>query len=83
MAIVIAQHRGIEGSFRDYIGAEQAVMAIELIIIDRGKKEQLQSQLQSQRQRQIDELYKQVENDEVFQAAQFIQTLKKLKKVLN
>lgn len=79
MAIVIAQHRGIEGSFRDYIGAEQAVMAIELIIIDRGKKEQLQSQ----RQRQIDELYKQVENDEVFQAAQFIQTLKKLKKVLN
>lgn len=66
---------GIKGIFRDYIGAEQAVMAIELIIIDMDKKAQSRGQ--------IDDLYKQVENDESFQTARFIHALKKLKIVLN
>lgn len=66
---------GIEGAFRDYIGAEQAVMAIELIIIDINKNEQSR--------RQIDDLYKQVENDETYQPIRFVDTLQKLKAALN
>lgn len=66
---------GVAGMFRDYIGVEQAVMAIELIIIDINKKDQTK--------RQINELYKQVENDESYQPTRFVDTLKKLKIVLN
>jgi hypothetical protein len=66
---------GIEGAFRDYIGAEQAIMAIELIIIDLDKKKQFR--------RQIDDLYKQVENDETYQPTRFVDTLKKLKAALD
>lgn len=66
---------GIEGAFRDYIGAEQAVMAIEMLIIDMGKK--------AQTQRPIDDLFKQVENDETYQPIRFVGTLKKLKMALN
>ncbi len=66
---------GIEGVFRDYIGAEQAVMAIELIIIDLNKK--------AQSRHQIDDMYKQVENDETYQPARFVDILKKLEAALN
>lgn len=66
---------GIKGNFRDYIGAEQAVMAIELIIIDLDKK--------NQSRQQLDELYKLVKNDETYQPIQFMRALRKLKAVLN
>jgi hypothetical protein len=66
---------GIEGEFRDYIGAEQAVMAIELIIIDMDKK--------AQSRQQLDDLYKLVKNDETYQPVKFMDALKKLKAALN
>ncbi|MEE9424650.1 MAG: multiheme c-type cytochrome [Methylococcales bacterium] len=66
---------GIEGEFRDYIGAEQAVMAIELIIIDMDKK--------AQSREQLDDLYKLVKNDETYQPVKFMDALKKLKAVFN
>jgi hypothetical protein len=66
---------GIKGEFRDYIGAEQAVMAIELIIIDLDKK--------IQSRQQLDDLYKLVKNDETYQPVKFMSALKKLKAALN
>jgi hypothetical protein len=66
---------GIEGEFRDYIGAEQAVMAIELIIIDMDKK--------AQSRQQLDDLYKLVKNDETYQPVKFMGALRKLKAVFN
>ncbi|HFD11758.1 MAG TPA: hypothetical protein ENJ32_04735 [Crenotrichaceae bacterium] len=65
---------GINGAFRDYIGSEQLVMAIELIIIDIDKKPLVHQQL--------DALYKQVENDDTYQSTQFINVLKNLKAAL-
>ena len=65
---------GIEGEFGDYIGAEQAVMAIELIIID----------MEEVRFRHyLDNLYKLVQNDETYRPAQFVAALKQLKAALN
>jgi len=46
-----------------------------LIIIDINKNEQSR--------RQIDDLYKQVENDETYQPIRFVDTLQKLKAALN
>jgi hypothetical protein len=66
---------GVKGEFRDYIGAEQAVMAIELIIIDMDKK--------TQSREQLDDLYKLVKNDETYQPVKFMNALKKLKAVIN
>lgn len=66
---------GIEGDFHDYIGAEQAVMAIELIIIDENKKTQYRQPL--------DELYQLVENDENYQPEKFVNTLRSLKSAFN
>jgi hypothetical protein len=66
---------GVKGEFRDYIGAEQAVMAIELIIIDMDKK--------TQSREQLDDLYKLVKNDETYQPVKFMGALRKLKAVFN
>ena len=66
---------GITGEYRDYIGAEQAVMAIELIMIDIGKRDQFQSYL--------DKLYDLVENDESYRPASFASVLRDLKGALH
>ncbi|MEE9412048.1 MAG: multiheme c-type cytochrome [Methylococcales bacterium] len=66
---------GIKGEFRDYIGAEQAIMAIELIIIDMNKKK-----LHHQN---LDDLYNLVKNDETYRPIKFINALKKLKTAFN
>lgn len=67
--------KGVKGEYRDYIGAEQAVMAIELLIIDLGLEDRLKSH--------TDVLYKRVEQDELFRPAQFIAALRQLRKAVD
>jgi hypothetical protein len=62
---------GIKGEYRDYIGAEQVIMAIELITIDIGKAEKYRSHL--------DELYRVLEKDEDYRPSEFSKALTRLK----
>jgi hypothetical protein len=59
-----------DGEFRDYLGAEQAVMAAELLLIDEGRAARLRPQL--------DTLYRQVKNIDTFRAADFATASKTL-----
>ena len=61
---------GIDGDFRDYLGAEQAVMAIELLLIDMGQAVRLRPQL--------DELFRLVKDDETFRSTEFRAALRSL-----
>jgi hypothetical protein len=61
---------GTEGAFRDYLGAEQAVMATELLLIDVDQATRLRPQL--------DELYRLVKDDETFRSADFVAALRTL-----
>jgi hypothetical protein len=61
---------GIDGDFRDYLGAEQAVMAAELLLIDAGQAARLRPQL--------DELYRLVKDDETYRETDFIAALRAL-----
>ena len=61
---------GIDGDFRDYLGAEQAVMAIELLLIDTGQAPKLRPQL--------DELFRLVKDDESFRSSEFRAALRTL-----
>ncbi len=61
---------GVEGDFRDYLGAEQAVMAIELLLIDTGQAPRFRPQL--------DELFRLVKDDETFRSAGFRTALRNL-----
>jgi Cytochrome c554 and c-prime len=65
---------GARREFRDYISAEQAVMAIELIMIDLGNAER-------HRQR-LDALYRLVDNDETYRSDQFVAGIEQLRGVL-
>jgi hypothetical protein len=62
---------GIEGEYRDYLGAEQAVMAIDLLMID--------ANLAGKYTAQRDELYRLLRSDETYRAASFIDALKALR----
>jgi len=61
---------GTDGEFRDYLGAEQAVMATELLLIERGQAARLRPQL--------DELYRLVKDVDTYRSADFIAELRVL-----
>jgi hypothetical protein len=65
---------GARREFRDYIGAEQAMMATELIMIDLGKADRHRPKL--------DALYRLVEDDETFRADQFVTGMEQLRAAL-
>jgi hypothetical protein len=62
---------GIDGEYRDYLGAEQALMAIDLLMID--------ANLAGKYTAQRDELYRLLLSDETYRAAAFIDALKALR----
>jgi hypothetical protein len=65
---------GTDGEFRDYLGAEQAVMATELLLIERGQAARLRPQL--------DELYRLVKDVDAYRSADFIAELRVLRAAL-
>jgi Cytochrome c554 and c-prime len=65
---------GLDGEFRDYLGAEQAVMAAELLLIDSGQATRLRPQL--------DELYRLVKDVDTYRSADFIAELRVLRAAL-
>jgi hypothetical protein len=65
---------GSDGEFRDYLGAEQAVMAAELLLIDSGQATRLRPQL--------DALYRLVKDVDAFRSPDFIEGLRVLRAAL-
>jgi len=65
---------GSDGEFRDYLGAEQAVMAIDLLLIDGGQAARLRPQL--------DALYRLVKDVDAYRSAEFIAGLRDLRAAL-
>jgi len=66
---------GTSGEFRDYVGAEQAVMGIDGLLIELG--------MQDRFKRRIDELYRLTQNDEAFAPEQFVASLQGLQAELD
>jgi hypothetical protein len=66
---------GVEGEFHDYIGAEQAVMAIDGLLIDLG--------MSSEHRGRLDGLYRLVRNDEGYTPESFISALRELQSALD
>ena len=66
---------GVEGEFHDYIGAEQAVMAIDGLLIDLG--------MSSQHRSRLDGLYRLVRNDEAYTPESFVSALRELQGALD
>jgi hypothetical protein len=62
---------GVQGEFRDYLGAEQAVMASELLLIDAGRAQHLRPQL--------DTLYRLLRTVDGYRSTEFVEALKALK----
>ncbi|MDB6086972.1 MAG: hypothetical protein JWN43_4853 [Gammaproteobacteria bacterium] len=65
---------GLDGEFRDYLGAEQAVMATELLLIDSGQAARLRPHL--------DALYRLVKDVDAFRSAEFVAELRVLRSAL-
>jgi hypothetical protein len=65
---------GIAGEYRDYLGAEQAVMALELLLIDSGQGSRYRGQL--------DALYKSVKDIDSYRAEEFVGGLKSLQALM-
>jgi hypothetical protein len=65
---------GSDGEFRDYLGAEQAVMAMELLLIDGGQAARLRPQL--------DALYRLVKDVDAYRWADFIAGVRALRAAL-
>lgn len=66
---------GTSGEFRDYVGAEQAVMGIDGLLIELG--------LANQFRKRVDELYKLTQNDEAYAPEQFVAALQGLQAQLD
>ena len=66
---------GTSGEFRDYVGAEQAVMGIDGLLIELGLADRFK--------RRIDELYRLTQNDEAFAPEQFVGSLQDLQTELD
>jgi hypothetical protein len=66
---------GVEGEFHDYIGAEQAVMAIDGLLIDLGTS--------SEHRGRLDGLYRLVRNDEGYTPESFVSALRELQSALD
>jgi hypothetical protein len=62
---------GSDGEFRDYLGAEQAVMAAELLLIDMGQATRLRPQL--------DTLYRLVKDVDAYRSADFMAGIRALR----
>ena len=62
---------GIDGEYRDYLGAEQAVMAMDLLLNE--------SKLGGTSKAQLDELYRLLKSDETYRSADFTAALKVLR----
>jgi hypothetical protein len=65
---------GLGGEFRDYLGAEQAVMAIELLLIDSGGASRVKPQ--------VDALYRTVQDVDAYRSAAFIAAVSALRAAL-
>jgi len=65
---------GSDGEFRDYLGAEQAVMAAELLLIDMGQATRLRPQL--------DTLYRLVKDVDAYRSADFMAGVQALRAAL-
>lgn len=61
---------GTSGEFRDYVGAEQAVMGIDGLLIELGLAQHFR--------KRVDELYKLTQNDEAYSPEQFVASLRQL-----
>ena len=61
----------LDGEFSDYLGAEQAAMALELLALERGIAPRLRPQL--------DELYRRVKADEDFHPDSFVDAARSLR----
>jgi hypothetical protein len=61
---------GTSGEFHDYVGAEQAVMGIDGLLIELGLADHFR--------KRIDELYKLTQNDEAYVPEPFVASLKEL-----
>lgn len=66
---------GTSGEFRDYVGAEQAVMGIDGLLIELGLADRFR--------KRIDDLYKLTQNDEAFVPEQFVASLQQLQSDLD
>jgi len=66
---------GVEGEFHDYIGAEQAVMAIDGLLIDLG--------MSNEHRARLDGLYRLVRNDEGYTPESFVSALRELQSALD
>jgi hypothetical protein len=66
---------GTSGEFRDYVGAEQAVMGIDGLLIELGLSEHFR--------KRVDELYKLTQNDEAYAPEQFVASLRGLQEELD
>jgi hypothetical protein len=66
---------GTSGEFRDYVGAEQAVMGIDGLLIELGLAEHFR--------KRVDELYKLTQNDEAYAPEQFVASLQQLQAELD
>ena len=66
---------GTSGEFRDYVGAEQAVMGIDGLLIQLGIADHFR--------KRIDELYKLTQNDEAYAPEQFVASLQQLQSELD
>lgn len=65
---------GVRREYRDYISAEQATMATELIMIDLGNAERYRPKL--------DALYRIVEDDEAYRAEPYVAAMEQLRAAL-
>jgi hypothetical protein len=65
---------GARREYRDYIGAEQAVMATELLMLDLGAA--------SRNRARLDALFRLVEDDEGFRPSQFVTAVEQLRSAL-
>jgi hypothetical protein len=65
---------GSRKEYRDYIGAEQAVMASELLMLDLGTA--------ARNRTRLDALFRMVEDDETFRADQFVTAINQLRSAL-
>ena len=66
---------GTSGEFRDYVGAEQAVMGIDGLLIELGLADHFR--------KRVDELYKLTQNDEAYAPEQFVASLQQLQSELD
>jgi cytochrome c554/c'-like protein len=66
---------GTSGEFRDYVGAEQAVMGIDGLLIELGLADRFR--------KRVDELYKLTQNDEAYAPEQFVASLQQLQSELD